>query len=66
MSRELNVLALVKGGEYYVYVYDDASRPALDEQLAEQAADPRLGLSHFDVAVLARKADEQVKARQRA
>ena len=31
MRREFNVLALVKGDERYVYVYDEGSREALLE-----------------------------------
>ena len=65
MSREVNVLALVKGDEYYVYVYDDASRAALGDELKRQAADPALGFSFFDAAVLAGKADEQARTKPR-
>lgn len=63
MSREFNVLALVKGDHYYVYVFDDDSRQDLQQQFHEQAADPSLNFSAFDAAVLARKADEQIQAR---
>jgi hypothetical protein len=59
VTRALNVLALIKGAERYVYVYDDASRDALLEALRQQAADPGLSLNGFDVAVLTRKAREQ-------
>jgi hypothetical protein len=59
VGREFNVLALVKGAERYVYVYDDASRQPLLETFRAQAADPALSLNWFDAAVLARKADEQ-------
>ena len=59
MGREFNVLALVKGGERYVYVYDDESRPALLDFFRAQAADPGLSLNWFDAAVLTRKAREQ-------
>lgn len=62
MSRELNVLALLKGDEVYLYVYDDASRDALGETFRAQAADPALGFSWFDAAVMGRKADEQAPA----
>ena len=61
MRRELNVLALLKGSERYVYVYDDESRKQLMNVLRDDAADPRLSLSWFDVAVLAEKAREQTK-----
>ena len=59
MAREFNVLALIKGGERYVYVYDDASRSPLLETFRAQAADPELSLNWFDVAVLTQKAHEQ-------
>ena len=59
MGREFNVLALIKGEERYVYVYDDASRSPLLETFRAQAADPELSLNWFDAAVLAQKAREQ-------
>lgn len=59
MRRELNVLALVKGTEHYVYVYDDASRGRLPDAFRDQAADPRLSLSWLDAGVLSAKAREQ-------
>jgi hypothetical protein len=62
VRRELNVLALIKGGERYVYVYDDASREKLIEALRGQAADPALSLSWFDVAVLTERTREQTAA----
>ena len=62
MRQEYNVLALIKGGEHYVFVYDDASRAALLELFREQAADDRLSLNAFDAAVLTDKAWEQARA----
>ena len=62
MRREYNVLALVKGAERYVYVYDDASRDQLLNAFRDQAADPALTLSWFDAAVLAEKARAQARA----
>ena len=59
MGREFNVLALIKGAERYVYVYDDASRSPLLETFRDQAADPELSLNWFDAAVLTQKAREQ-------
>jgi hypothetical protein len=59
MAHELNVLALIKGSERYVYVYDDSSRASLLHAFNAQAADPRLSLNWFDAAVLAQKAREQ-------
>lgn len=59
MGREFNILALLKGNERYVYVYDDASRASLLETLRSQADDPSLSLNWFDAAVLTQKAREQ-------
>jgi len=59
LPSELNVLALVKGQERYIFVYDDDSRPQLIDALRDQAASPRLSLTWFDALVLTRKAREQ-------
>lgn len=59
MRREFNVLALVKGSERYVYIYDDASQEPLIDAFRDQAADPRLSFTWFDAAVLTQKAREQ-------
>lgn len=62
MRREFNVLALIKGGERYVYVYDDGSRDALINAFRDQAADPGLSFSWLDAAVLTDKARDQARA----
>ena len=62
MSPEVNVLALLKGHERYVFVYDDASHPDLLQAIRDQAADPELSLTWFDVTVLTKKAHDQIKA----
>jgi len=59
LPNELNVLALIKGTEHYIYVYDDNSRPQLIDTFRDQAADPELSLSWFDAIVLTTKAREQ-------
>jgi hypothetical protein len=62
VGQELNVLALIKGDEHYVYVYDDESRSALLETFHAQAAHAGLSLNWFDAAVLTQKAHEQAEA----
>ena len=62
MAREFNVLALVKGQERYIFVYDDESRQGLIEAFRDQAADPQLAFSWFDAAVLTEKARQQAEA----
>jgi hypothetical protein len=59
MAQEFNVLALVKGQEHYIFVYDDDSRLPLIDALRDQAADPHLSFNWFDAAVLTQKAREQ-------
>jgi hypothetical protein len=54
-SRDINVIALVKGGERYVFLYDDDSRAEALRTLARHAANPELSFSWYDAAVLAQK-----------
>jgi hypothetical protein len=59
---ELNVLALVKGKERFIYIYDDVCRAGLIDAFRDDAADPHLSLSWLDVAALTAKAREQARA----
>ena len=61
MHHELSVLALIRGKERFVYVYDDASREDLVAAIRAQAADPALSLSWYDAAVLVDRARRQGK-----
>ncbi len=61
VAQDYNVLALVKGAEQYVFIYDDASHLALTNVLRDWAADPRLSFSFFDAAVLTQKSIEQLQ-----
>ena len=62
MRREFNILALMKGKERYVFVYDDESRTSLIDAFRDAAADPSLSFSWFDATVLTQKACEQAVA----
>lgn len=56
MSHEgMNVLALVKESERYVFLYDDRSPGALLQQLGRYAADEELSFTWYDAAVLSQK-----------
>jgi hypothetical protein len=61
LSNEFNVLALVKGAEHYIFVYDDDSRPCVIDAFRDQAADPDLSLNWFDAMILTSKAREQAQ-----
>jgi len=54
-SRDINVIALVKGGERYVFLYDDDSREETLRTLGRFAADPELSFSWYDAAMLGDK-----------
>jgi hypothetical protein len=62
VTRELNILALLKGQERYIFVYDDESRSELLDEFRDHAADPRLSFNWFDAAVLTDKARAQAAA----
>ncbi|QDT54328.1 hypothetical protein Pan44_23570 [Caulifigura coniformis] len=55
MQRQVNVLALLKDGERFVFLYDDRSLPQLLQTLGRYAADPELSFSWYDAAVLSQK-----------
>ena len=55
MSQDLNVLAMVKGGERYVFLFDDSSRAATLRILGKYASDPELSFSWYDAAVLSQR-----------
>jgi len=59
LANELNILALVKGPEHYIFIYDDEGRPDLIDNFRDLAADPEVNLSWFDAMVLTTKAREQ-------
>ncbi len=55
MRQDINVLALVKGEERYVFLYDDASRSETLRVLGRFASNPELSFSWYDAAVLSQK-----------
>lgn len=55
MQKSVNVLALVKDGERYVFLYDEKSVATLLQTLGRYAADPELNFSWYDAAVLSQK-----------
>jgi len=55
VERGMNVLALVKGSERYVFLYDDESLRPLLQTLGRYAADPDLSFTWYDAAILSQK-----------
>ena len=61
MERPMNVLALVKGDERFVFLYDDASLEQLISTLGRYAADPEMNFSWYDAAVMSDRVRQQVR-----
>lgn len=56
MERGINVIALVKESERYIFLYDNDSTQSLLQTLGKFAGDPELSFSWYDAAVLSQKA----------
>lgn len=57
---QMNVIALVKDSERYVFLYEDDSVAMLLATLSKFAADKSLSFTWYDAAVLAQK-DRQLR-----
>ncbi|HQR08930.1 MAG TPA: hypothetical protein PLN21_19065 [Gemmatales bacterium] len=64
MQRELNVLALHKGTEHYLFLYDDQSLPSLIDLFRRYASDNELSFNWFDAAVMSEKGKTQLDLEQ--
>ena len=53
--KRTNVIALVKDGERYVFLYDGVSTDALLRQFGRFAADESLSFSWYDAAVMSQR-----------
>lgn len=61
MAREINVLALVKGEERYVFLYDDDHRAETLRTLGKYASNPELSFSWYDAAVLSQRLRQEAR-----
>jgi hypothetical protein len=67
MQKSVNVLALVRDGHRYVFLYDDNSIDSVLSILSDYASDPELDFSWYDAALLSqrvRKLREQSQPRE--
>lgn len=55
MTQDINVLALVKGSERYIFLYDDERRAEALRTLGKFASNPELSFTWYDAAVLSQK-----------
>ena len=63
MNGEINVVALVRGEEQYIFMFDEASRTETLRVLGRYAADPELSFTWYDAAVLSQKVREMLPAK---
>ena len=68
MDQDINVLALVKGAERYIFLYDDNNRAETLRVLGRFASNPELSFTWYDAAVLSQKIRQtaQEQAREEA
>ena len=55
MTQDINVLALVKGKERYIFLYDDEHKSEALRTLGRFASNPELSFSWYDAAVLSQR-----------
>lgn len=55
MQRSVNILALVKDSERFVFLYDEDSGEELLDTLGKYAADDDLSFSWYDAAMLSQR-----------
>lgn len=63
MTQDINVLALVKGEERYVFLFDDAHKADALRQLGRFASNPELSFSWYDAAVLSQRLRQEESER---
>lgn len=55
MSQDINVVALVKGEERYIFLFNDKKKGETLRTLGRYASDGKLSFSWYDAAVLSQK-----------
>ncbi|MFN0054109.1 MAG: hypothetical protein ACKV0T_18165 [Planctomycetales bacterium] len=55
MERGINVVAMVKEAERYIFLYDNESTSTLLQTLGRFAGNPELSFSWYDAAVLSQR-----------
>jgi hypothetical protein len=63
MDGEINVVALVRGEEQYIFMFDEANRTETLRMLGRYAADPELSMTWYDAAILSQKVREMSPAK---
>jgi hypothetical protein len=64
VNDDINVLALIKGNERYIFLYDDSQRAETLRMLGRHASNPELSFSWYDAAVLSQKIRQEERQRR--
>lgn len=64
MSEDINVVALVKGSERYIFLYDDGNRAQTLRVLGRYASNPELSFTWYDAAILSQKIRRQAREQE--
>ena len=62
LPQDINVLALVKGEERYIFLYADDQKPETLRQLGRFASNPELSFTWYDAAYCSQRIRHQVEA----
>ncbi len=55
MNHSMNVLALIRDGHRYIFLYDDKSVSEVLSRLSASARDPELEFTWYDAAMLSQR-----------
>ena len=66
MAKDINVLALVKGKERYIFLFDDDNRAEALRTLGRYASNQELSFTWYDAAVLSQKIRQTVPTPKRS
>lgn len=61
MSKDINILALAKGEERYIFLYNDQTRNETLRTLGRYASNSELSFSWYDAAVMSQKVRKSKK-----
>ena len=65
VSQDINVLALVKGDERYVFLYNEKHQGETLRTLGRFASNPELSFTWYDAAVLSQKIRQESQQKTR-
>lgn len=61
MSKDINILALAKGEERYIFLYNEETRNETLRTLGRYASNSELSFSWYDAAVMSQKVRKNAK-----